>query len=264
MRKAGDEMKKGIIVTSFGTTHEDTRRLCIESVEDQIRDEFKDYLVLRAFTSRIVISRLKKNHDYPVDNPTEALEKMKLKGIKEIYLQPLLIMEGHEYDKTVAEVSDFLKQNKDFNIKIGNPLLSSEKDYEDSIDALDIPNLSAHEGFVLMGHGTYHQADVTYEKIEKLMRDKGYNNVFVGTVEGSKTIEDILDDLKMKKISKVTLKPFMLVAGDHAKNDMASDEEDSWKTILEKNGIEVDVKIKGLGENMKIRQIFISHLKDII
>ena len=257
-------MKKGIIVTSFGTTHEDTRKLCIESVEEQIRDEFKDYLVLRAFTSRIVISRLKKNHDYLVDNPTEALEKMKVEGIKEIYLQPLLLIEGHEYDKTIEEVDEFLKVNKDMSVTIGKPLLSENKDYEDSIDALDIPDFNENEGLVLMGHGSSHTADITYEKMENLMREKGYSNVFVGTVEGAKTIEDIVMDLKQKKISKIELKPFMLVAGDHAKNDMASDEEDSWKTILENNHIEVDVKIKGLGENRAIREIFINHLKDII
>lgn len=257
-------MGKGIIVTSFGTTHEDTRKLCIESIENLIKDKFKDYLVLRAFTSRIVISRLKKNHDYPVDNPTEALEKMKSKGIKDIYIQPLLIIEGVEYDKIVEEVNKFLESNKDFNIKIGKPLLSDEKDYEDSIEALNIPDYKEDQGLVLMGHGTYHKADIAYEKMENLMRYKGYDNVFLGTVEGEKTIEDIVKDLKMKKISRVDLKPFMLVAGDHAKNDMASDEEDSWKSILEKNGIKVNVEIKGLGENKEIRNIFIHHLKDII
>ena len=257
-------MKKGIIVTSFGTTHEDTRKLCIESVEEQIKNEFKDYLVIRAFTSRIVIARLKKNHDYPVDNPTEALEKMKVEGIKDIYLQPLLLIEGHEYDKTVKEVDEFLEKNKDIKVSIGKPMLSDNKDYEDSIDALNIPDFSEDEGLVLMGHGSYHQADITYEKLENLMRDKGYNNVFVGTVEGEKTIEDIVKELKVKKIKRVKLKPFMLVAGDHAKNDMASDEEDSWKTILENNHVEVDVKIKGLGENKAIREIFINHLKDMI
>lgn len=257
-------MKKGIIVTSFGTTHEDTRKLCIEPIENLIRDEFKDYLVLRAFTSRVVISRLKKNYNYLVVNPTEALEDMKSRGIKDVYLQPLLIIEGHEYDKTVREVNEFLKENIDFKVKVGRPLLSDNKDYEDSINALNISDFEEGEGLVLMGHGTYHEADLTYEKMENLMRDKGYDNVFVGTVEGENTIEDIVKTLKERDISKVSLRPFMLVAGDHAKNDMASDQEDSWKTILEKNNIEVDVKIEGLGENKEIRNIFINHLKDII
>ena len=129
-------MRKGIIVTSFGTTHEDTRKLCIESIENLIKEEFKDYLVLRAFTSRIVISRLKGNHNYLVDNPIEALEKMKANGIKDIYIQPLLIIEGHEYDKTLKDIDKFLEENKDFNIKIGKALLSDDKDYNDVITAL--------------------------------------------------------------------------------------------------------------------------------
>lgn len=257
-------MKKGIIVASFGTTHEDTRKLCIESIEDIIRDKFKDYLVLRAFTSRIVISRLKKNNNYQVITPTEALEEMKSKGIKEVYIQPLFIIEGHEYDKIVEEVVEFLKDNKDFSVKIGKPLLSEDKDYKDSIDALNIPNFKDGEGLVLMGHGTSHEADVTYERMEGFIRDKGYENVFVGTIEGERTIKDIVKDLKAKNIWHVTLKPFMLVAGDHAKNDMASDEDDSWKSILEANNIQVDVRIKGLGENKEMRDIFISHLEDIL
>lgn len=257
-------MKKGIIVTSFGTTHEDTRKTCIESIEKRIRDKFSDYLVLRAFTSRVVISRLKKNHNYQVDNPTEALEKMKAKGIKDIYIQPILIIEGVEYDKTIKEVNEFLEENKDFNIKVGKPLLSCEKDYEDSIDALDIENYKEDEGLVLMGHGTYHQADITYDKLQEMLINNGHHNVFLATVEGEKTIEDIVSSLKAKNIKKVDLKPFMIVAGDHAKNDMASDEEDSWKSILENNNMEVNVKVKGLGKNKDVQKIFVDHLKDII
>ncbi len=257
-------MKKGIIITSFGTTHEDTRKLCIESVEELIKNKFSEYHVLRAFTSRIVISRLKDNYNYLVDNPTQALEKMKSSGIKDIYIQPLLIIEGHEYDKTLKDVDKFLEENKDFNIKIGKPLLSDDKDYNDVITALNLAEECENHGFVLMGHGSYHQADQSYEKLENMMRDRGYDEVFIGTVEGEKTIEDIVLGMKAKKIDKVNLKPFMLVAGDHAKNDMASDEEDSWKSILEKNNIKVNVEIKGLGENEKIRNIFLNHLRDII
>lgn len=257
-------MKKGIIVTSFGTTHEDTRKLCIEPIENLIKDKFKEYFILRAFTSRLVISRLKKNHNYSVDNPTEALEKMKNKGIKDIYIQPLLIIAGVEYDKIVKEVNDFLEENQDFNIKVAKPLLSSEEDYKDSIVALDIRNYNENEGLVLMGHGTYHEADITYDKLQEILIKKKYSNVFIATVEGEKNIEDIISRLQTEKISKVDLMPFMLVAGDHAKNDMASDEEDSWKSILENNDIEVNLKMKGLGENKGIQKIFIEHLKDII
>lgn len=257
-------MKKGIIVTSFGTTYEDTRKLCIEPIEDRIREEFKDYLVLRAFTSRIVISRLKKRDNYLVDNPTEALAQMKEEGIKDIYIQPLLIIPGVEYDKIKKEVDKFLQTNQDFKVKIGQPLLSAEVDYEDVVDALSLKDDVSGEAIVFMGHGSYHSADSVYDKTENTIRNKGYKNVFMATVEGQKTIDDIVEKLVEDKIASVILKPFMLVAGDHAKNDMASDEEDSWKSILEKNNIEVNLQVSGLGEIDAIQDIFIGHLKDIL
>ena len=256
-------MKKGILVTSFGTTYEKTRKLCIESIEDRMKDEFEDSLVLRAFTSRMVISRLKKRDNYLVDNPGEALEKMKAKGIKDIYIQPLLIIEGHEYEKILREADEFLLDNKEFNIKIGKPLLNSDVDYEKVLEALNLESDKSNEGLIFMGHGSDHNADISYEKLEKTIRGAGYNNVFIGTVEGEKTIEDIIVELKDKNIDKVNLKPFMLVAGDHATNDMASEDNDSWKSLLEKNNIKVDVEIKGLGEVKAIQDIFINHLQDI-
>lgn len=257
-------MKKGILVTSFGTTYEETRKLCIESIENRINEEFEDFLVLRSFTSRVVISKLKKRDNYLVDNPTEALEKMKKNGIKDIFIQPLLIIEGIEYEKIIKESEKFLEENKDFNIKIGKPLLTSDMDYERVVEGLKIKADITGEGTVFMGHGSDHNADIAYEKLEKTIREKGYRNVFVGTVEGEKNLDDITVQLLDKKIDKVNLKPFMLVAGDHATNDMASDDNDSWKSILERNGIKVEVEIKGLGEIKTIQDTFIDHLKDII
>lgn len=257
-------MKKGIIVTSFGTSYAETRKLCIESIENRIKEEFEDSLVLRAFTSRMVIAKLKKRDNYFVDNPREALEKMKANGIEDIYIQPLLIIGGHEYEKIIREVDEFLTDNKEFNIKIGKPLLDSELDYEKVVNGLSLPVDKSNEGLVFMGHGSDHNADTSYEKLENVIWEKGYNNVFVGTVEGKITIENIIVELKNKKIDEVKLKPFMLVAGDHATNDMASDNDDSWKSILEKNNIKVDVEIKGLGEVKAIQDIFIDHLKHIL
>lgn len=254
-------MKKGIIVTSFGTTYENTRKLCIEPIENRIREMFKDKLVLRAFTSRVVISRLKKRDNYLVDNPTEALEKMKEKDIKDIYIQPLLIIPGHEYDKITREVDEFLKVNQSFDIKIGKPLLADEVDYEDVVSALNIKNDKLREATIFMGHGTNHNADYAYSKMENTIRFKGYRNVFMGTVEGETSIDDIVLDLIESKMKTVNLKPFMLVAGDHVRNDMASSDEDSWKSVLEKNNISVNLEIKALGEIKAIQDIFIEHLK---
>lgn len=257
-------MKKGILVTSFGTTYELTRKLCIESIENRIKEEFEDSVVLRAFTSRVVISRLKKRDNYFVDNPREALEKMKANGVKDIYIQPLLIIEGHEYEKILRDAEEFMQENKNFDIIIGKPLLTSDVDYEKVVEGLNLPNDRPNEGLIFMGHGSDHTADISYEKLENIIRAKGYKNVFIGTVEGEKTIDDIIVELIDKDIKNVNLKPFMLVAGDHATNDMASDNEDSWKSILERNDIKADAEINGLGEFKAIQDIFIEHLKDII
>ena len=254
-------MKKGIIITSFGTTYENTRKLCIESIENRIRDRFKDSLVLRAFTSRVVISRLKKRDNIHIDNPSEALQKMKDNGIKEIYIQPLLIIKGVEYEKVLKEANDFMKANKDFKIKVGKPLLTSDLDYDNVVKGLELPK---DESIIFMGHGTYHEADVRYEKLQNIIKENGFINVFIATVEGEITIEDVLVQLKVNDIKEVILKPFMLVAGDHANNDMASDNEDSWKSILEANNIVVKTEISGLGEVEAIQNIFINHLKDIM
>lgn len=254
-------MKKGIIITSFGTTFEKTRKLCIESIENRVREEFKDSLVLRAFTSRVVISRLKKRDNIHTDNPTEALVKMKEAGIKEVLIQPLLIIEGIEYEKILKEAHNFMKENNDISISIGKPLLSSDVDYENVVKALNLPG---DQSIVFMGHGSDHKTDISYEKLENEIRKSGYENTFIATIEGEKTIQDVLEGLKEKNIDEVLLKPFMLVAGDHATNDMASDDEDSWKSILEANNIKVETEISGLGQVEEIQNIFIEHLRDII
>lgn len=256
-------MKKGIIVASFGTTYEKTRRLSIESMENKIKDKFKDYLVLRAFTSKIVIKRLKQRDNLYVNNIREALEEMKEKGIKEISIQPLHIIMGHEYEKIVKGVDEFLKENDEFDIKIGKPLLDSEEDYKKTAKALNLKEEKIDSATIFMGHGSNHRADSSYKKIQKEI-DKEYKNIYMATVEGEITIEDVLEDLKEKNIKSVILRPFMLVAGDHATNDMASDEEDSWKSILEKEGIKVDVDMTSLGELDGIRDIFIEHLESVI
>ncbi len=254
-------MNKGIIITSFGTTFEKTRKLCIESIENRVREEFADYFVLRAFTSKVVISRIKKRDDIHIDNPTEALCKMREKGIREVFIQPLLFIEGVEYEKILKAADDFKKENTEMNIIIGKPLLSSEEDYVNVVKALD---LSLDRAMVFMGHGSYHETDISYAKLEEQIRKQGYENTFIATVEGDKTIEDVLKLLEEKNINKVLLKPFMLVAGDHATNDMASDEDDSWKSILEANNIIAETQISGLGEVKAIQDIFIEHLKDIL
>lgn len=246
-------MKKGIIVASFGTTYEETRRLCIESIEDSIRERYKDYLVLRAFTSRMVVHRLKKRDNIHVFNEIEAIKEMKDQSIEEIYIQPLHLLAGHEYEKLTK-----------YDYEVGLPLLGSEKDYIKIVENIGVNEMGDNEALVFMGHGSDHEADKSYEMLENLYHKKGFTNIFIGTVEGSKTIEDIIKELKEKNIKKIKLKPFMLVAGDHAINDMASEDEDSWKSILEKEDFQVEICLKGLGEYKIIQEIFLEHLEQII
>lgn len=257
-------MKKGIIVVSFGTTYEETRKLCIESIEDRVREQYKGFFISRAFTSQMVINKLKNRDNYHVDNPKEALEKMKANGVKEIYIQPLHIILGHEYEKLLRQVEEFLKNNKDYSIKIGKPLLYNDEDYKKVVEGLRLSAIKAKEGIVFMGHGTDHEKDISYDKLEKTIREMGYENVYIATVEGRVTLEDIIPKLKDKGIQKVVLKPLMLVAGDHAINDMASEEEHSWKSILEREGFNVKPILKGLGQLEKIQDIYLEHLEKIM
>lgn len=246
-------MDKGIIVASFGTSYEKTRKLSIESVEEDIKNEFKDIPVERAFTSRIIISRLKKRDGLEILTEQQAVKKYREKGIEDIYIQPLHIISGHEYEK-ISSIE---------GVKVGAPLLTSDDDYKKVVEAVNSKDLDG-DVLIFMGHGTDHEADLSYERLEREYRDQGYENIFVATVEGERTIEDVLAEIKGKKYKKIILQPFMLVAGDHATNDMASDEDDSWKTILEKRGYEVETRLKGLGEYQGVRNIYINHLKDIM
>ncbi|QUH19133.1 sirohydrochlorin cobaltochelatase [Alkaliphilus sp. B6464] len=257
-------MKKAIIVVSFGTTYELTRKLCIESIENRIKEKYEDFLVVRAFTSQMVINKLKKRDNYFVDNPMEALYRIKEEKIYNIFIQPLHIIPGYEYEKLLKQVEKFNSENSDFNIKIGRPLLYADSDYIKVVEALDLDGNNKDKAIVFMGHGTEHSADNAYIKLEETFNERWYKNIYIGTVEGNKTIDDIVPHLKENNIKKVDLMPFMLVAGDHAINDMASEEEDSWRSRLVSEGIETNVVLKGLGEVEGIQNIYMEHLEDIL
>lgn len=257
-------MKKAILVVSFGTTYEKTRKKCIEGVENRIRSRFSDFEVRRAFTSQMVINKLKNRDGIVVDNVSEALNRLKKDGFEQIYIQSLHIIPGHEFEKLIGQVHEFEEVNKSIHISIGRPLLFDEGDYEKVINALKIEDLREDEAVVYMGHGTAHISDKYYDMLQQSFRKKGFQRIYIATVEGKKTIEDIIPVLKEEKIEKVTLKPFMLVAGDHATNDMAGDGENSWKSILLKEGFQVETCMTGLGENERIQELFISNLENMI
>jgi sirohydrochlorin cobaltochelatase len=267
----GQAGKKAILVVSFGTTFADTRKVTTEAVENKIRAAFPDYEVRRAFTSRIIIKRLAERDGLKVDTERQALEKLKADGYTDVVIQPLHIEAGEEYEKLMKAVAGY---EKDFvKIAVGRPLLyytgqEGEKpdDYLLAIKAIQkqLPKLGPHAAVALMGHGGVSPANTAYAALQLKLEDAGLKNVFVFTVEGYPTVENLLAKLKKNKIKTVTLMPFMLVAGDHANNDMAGDEEDSFKSQLQKAGYQVKTYIHGLGENAGIQDIYAQHVKDAI
>lgn len=254
-------MKKAILVVSFGTSYHETRKKTIEACENKIKENFEGYDFYRAFTSGMIINKLKKRDNIFIDNPQEALERLYNDGYKEVIVQSLHIICGDEYNKLKDMVDGF--KDKFEKISLGRPLLTYIDDYRETVLAVkkDLDKMDIDEAIVFMGHGTGHESHASYPAIEYMFRDYGIN-AFVGTVEGYPEIEQVIKKLKDKKIKTVDLLPFMLVAGDHAINDMASDEDDSWKTILEREGFIVKTHIKGLGENPYIQDKFKNHALD--
>lgn len=259
-----EKKKQGILVVSFGTSYEETRKKNIDVMEQKIGDEFKEYEIRRAFTSEIIRRKLEKRDNIKIDNVPQALERMKNEGFEKVLVSSLHIIPGEEYEKIQKAVAKFDDQFEE--LKMAKPLLYSKEDHDEVIKALQrqIPNLKEDESVVFMGHGSEHHANSAYIVIQYLMeKHHSMNNVFMGTVEGYPELDDIIPTLEERKIKKVHLMPFMLVAGDHAINDMASDEEDSWRTILEEKGFEVETHLVGLGENEEIQNIFVNRVKEM-
>lgn len=253
---------KGILVVSFGTSYPDILKSCIESTENFIRNEFKDYEVRRAFTSGMIMKKILKRDGVKTDNTEEALEKMYNEGFTEVLVQPTHIMFGDEFDKVKEAVKKH--EHKFQHMALGRPLLYVKEDYFDTARAMmpHMPELGENHALVLMAHGTTNPANAAYLNMEYVLKREAGENIFVGTVEGYPELDDVIFQLKRKNIKKVTLMPFMLVAGDHAMNDMAGDEEDSWKNVLASEGFEVDCILEGLGEHVEIQKIYAEHLRD--
>lgn len=253
--------KKAILVVSFGTSYENTREKTIGAVENRIRKAFGDCDVYRAFTSGMVIRKLKRG-GIDVDTVAEALTRLYLMGYTEVYCQPTHIIPGEEYDKLRRSAETF---SSVFSVlRIGKPLLFETDDYPELIDAMESElKMERSTAVVLMGHGTEHQANSVYPALQFWLEKKGYKDVFVGTVEGFPKLCDVIERLDKNNYDKIRLLPFMLVAGDHAQNDMAGD-EDSWKCILTDKGYIVRTKLKGLGEYQGIQDMYVKHLEELI
>lgn len=262
--------KKGILVVSFGTSYMDTYNKTIKATEDAIAKAYPEYEIRDAFTSSIIINKLKERGNIVKDNPEEALMKMKEEGFTEVIVQPLHVITGIEYEEVVAVVNKFNDGSFE-KLELGKPLLYNideeehTNDYADVVEALK-PMISMYKdtAVVYMGHGTHHPANASYEVLERTFKDAGMNNVFVGTVEGYPGLDEVIAEVKESGYEKVVLLPFMIVAGDHASNDMAGDEEDSWKTAFKMEGFEVEPKLIGLGELSSIQKIFIGNVEKAI
>ncbi|MDF2654228.1 MAG: sirohydrochlorin cobaltochelatase [Bacillota bacterium] len=252
--------KKAILVVSFGTSHETTREKTIGAIEREVSTAYPDYEIRRAFTSGMILRVLEKRDQIKIDNVAEAMKKLVEEGFQEVFVQPTHVIPGDEYDKMSADVTAFAGQID--VLAIGKPLLYDTDDYFAVIQGImsELPKLGSEDALVLMGHGSEHPINAAYAAMDYRFKDEGYPNVFVGTVEGYPDLEVVLKQVKSFAPKKVTLLPLMVVAGDHAVNDMASDEEDSWKTAFEKEGFEVECILRGLGEFPAIRKIYLEHI----
>lgn len=257
-------IRKAILVVSFGTSHNDTCKKTIEEIERDIHHAFPEYAIYRAFTSKMIIKMLENRDGIHICTVTQAMEKMIQDGIEQVIVQPTHILNGIENDIMIHDVN--LYKEKFSSILFGAPLLSETKDYWQVINGFvkRMPKLNPNEAIVCMGHGTEHYTNATYAALNYMFKSVGYHNIYVATVEAYPSLGDIIEKLREKNYRKIILVPFMIVAGNHVKNDMAGDEEDSWKVILENEGFEVGCILEGLGENSDIRNIFIEHINAVL
>lgn len=251
--KAGDKL--AILMVHFGTTHADTRKLTIDAINEKVKQQFPDTELREAYTSRIVAKRLKENGIIK-QNPLDALKQLYADGYTHILVQASTVIDGVEMEslnRNIDEVSSLFK-----DIRVGDPLLYSPHDYEDVIDVLT-SNSDKNTAYVWVGHGTYDATTAQYAMLDYMLKAKGHTNFFVGTIEGYPEYDDMLNQLKASGLKNVVLIPFMFVAGEHAKNDIAED----WKNDLEKEGFHVETLMEGLGQNPQIQDLYIAHLKFI-
>ncbi len=256
---------QAILVVSFGTSYNDSRDITIGAIEGAIEKAFPDYDVRRAFTSQIIIDKLEERDGLEIDNVEEALDRAVEDGVKTLVVQPTHLMDGLEYNDVVDEIAEYADQFE--KVVVGEPLLTSDEDFKNVAKAITEATAEYDNGenaICFMGHGTEAESNEIYAKLQDVLTEEGYENYFIGTVEAEPTLEDVLNQVKEGEYKKVVLEPLMVVAGDHANNDMAGDEEGSWKSEFESAGYEVECLIKGLGEIDAIQQMYVAHTQSAI
>ena len=277
--------EKELLVVSFGTSFNDSRVADIKSIEDALQEANPDWSVRRAFTAQIIINHIQARDGEKIDNMEQALERAVANGVKQLVVQPTHLMHGAEYDEMCAAIDKV--RDKFESVEIAEPMLGEvgndatvinadkeavakavvaaaleESGYESTAAAKD-----AGVAYVLMGHGTAHVAKVTYSQMATQMDKLGYENVFIGTVEGEPedtSCEAVIAAVKEAGYTTVVLRPLMVVAGDHANNDMAGADEDSWKTMFEAAGFTVNCQISGLGRIADVQALYVAHTKAAI
>ncbi len=253
--KPGD--KAALLLVHFGTTYADTRAVTIDAINEKTRTAFPELELREAYTSRIIIRRLKAQGIEKL-TPLDAMLRLRSEGYTHLIVQSTNIIDGMEMEslrRDVASVQGFFKE-----IRMGTPLLYSVEDAERVVNIMGkrlCASSTAKTAFVLVGHGSYTPSTSIYSQIDYMLKSNGFVNLHVGTIEGYPTYETVLARLKSSRVKHVTLVPFMFVAGDHAQNDIATD----WKEELEKAGYKVDVRMEGMGEIPEIQNIFIEHIR---
>ncbi|MBQ9269220.1 MAG: sirohydrochlorin cobaltochelatase [Oscillospiraceae bacterium] len=262
----GDEIgERELLVVSFGTSFNDSRRLTIGGIESAIEAACPDFSVRRGFTSQIIIDHVKSRDNVSIDNVKEALDRAMNNGVKTLVVQPTHLMNGFEYTDLVnelAQYSDAFEQ-----IAVGEPLLTSDEDFQAVAKAIVDATAEYDDGktaIVFMGHGTEADSNGVYAQMQTVLKDMGASNYFIGTVEATPSLDDVLKMVQEGDYTRVVLEPLMVVAGDHANNDMAGDEEDSWKSVFTAAGYEVEVILRGLGEMEDIQKLYVAHAQAAI
>ncbi|MBR1407528.1 MAG: sirohydrochlorin cobaltochelatase [Clostridia bacterium] len=251
-----------LLVVSFGTSFNDSRRLTIGAIEGDIAAAMPEFSVRRGFTSQIIIDHVARRDGVVIDNVKEALDRAVSNGVKRLVVQPTHLMNGFEYNDLVNEIANYADA---FDaIAVGAPLLTTDEDFSAVADAVTAAMAEYDDGetaICFMGHGTEAESNGVYAKMQQVLLDKGSKNTFVGTVEATPSLEDVLAAVGNGGYKRVVLRPLMVVAGDHANNDMAGNDEDSWKSAFEAAGYETVCVVEGLGQLPAIRELYVAHAK---
>lgn len=286
-RNADEIGENELLVVSFGTSYNDSRVEDIKGIEDALQEAYPDWAVRRAFTAQIIINHVQARDGEVIDNMQQALDRAVENGVKNLVVQPTHLMHGAEYDEMAEVLEQY--QDKFESVAIAEPMLGEVGDDATVINedkaavaqavadaavqeaGFDSMEAAAEDGtaFVFLGHGTSHTAKVSYSQMQTQMEELGFKNAFIGTVEGEPedtACEAVIEKVKEAGYKKVILRPLMVVAGDHANNDMAGSEEDSWKSMFEASGSfdSVDAQIAGLGRIDAVKQLYVDHTKAAI